>query len=493
MSPAAIQSEIPMRGATRAVAEAALRILVVIANYGTRNLPYLQVLLSEYRRMPFQIDMVVLSNVPKDFGPGIEVQVGLPNANPWSLPFAYKPLLARRSKDYDLFIYTEDDVLITERNIRAFLRATEVLPEDHVAGFIREEVSAEGRHYYSTIHGRFHWEPHSVMRLGQFTFARFTNDHSGCFMLTQRQLDRALASGRFLLGFRQGRYGYPETAATDPYTQCGFRKVIGISHLDEFCLPHLPNVYLGKLGLEKSLANREIARLMSLNPAGEITGPLFKTETGLENTWRWDKQHYEPAREDVLALVPPQTRTVLSVGCGSGETEERLVRKGIKVVGIPLDCVVAVTAMARGIETVAPDLGAARRQLAGRQFDCIIFADSLHRFEHPTAVLEVYAGLLAPTGTVVVSAPNFNYVAVIRDRLCGTLKLRAVKREGGFARYGFHVTTFAQLRRWLQAAGLTSIKWSPEVPARFRSFDRLTAGGLRGVLIEELVLAGSRP
>jgi SAM-dependent methyltransferase len=492
MSAAAIQSGASVGVNPQGAKATAMRILVVIANYGTKNLSYLQALLSEYRRMPFQIDLVVLSNEPKDLGPGIEVQVGLPTANPWSLPFAYKPLLARRSKDYDLFIYTEDDVLITERNIRAFLRATEVLPEDHIAGFLREEVSADGKHYYSTIHGRFHWEPRSVMRRGSFTFARFTNDHSGCFMLTRQQLGKALASGRFLLGFRQGRYGYPETAATDPYTQCGFRKVIGISHLQEFCLPHLPNAYLGKLGLEKNLAENEIARLMSLNPAGEITGPLFRTETGLENTWRWDKQHYEPVREDVLAMVAPKAGTVLSVGCGSGETEGRLAQKGIKVVGIPLDCVVAVTAQSRGIETVAPDLAEARRQLAGRQFDCIIFADSLHRFEQPVAVLKNYTELLAQNGSVVVSAPNFNYAGVIRDRLCGRLKLRAAGSVGNYARFGFHVTTFAGIRRWLRDAGLNPGGWYREIPARFRPLDRLVSGAFRRSLIEELVLVGTR-
>jgi SAM-dependent methyltransferase len=492
MNAAAIQSGTSVSGKTQVDTAVAMRILVVIANYGTKNLPHLQALLSEYRRMPFQIDIVVLSNEPKNLGPGIEVQVGLPTANPWSLPFAYKPLLARRSQDYDLFIYTEDDVLITERNIRAFLRATEILPEDHIAGFLREEVSTDGKHYYSTIHGRFHWEPRSVMRRGSFTFARFTNDHSGCFMLTRQQLGKALASGRFLLGFRQGRYGYPETAATDPYTQCGFKKVIGISHLQEFCLPHLPNAYLGKLGLEKSLAESEIARLMLLDRVGEIPGPLFKTETGLENTWRWDKQHYEPVREDVLAMVPPKVRTVLSVGCGSGETEERLVRRGVKVVGIPLDCIIAVTAASRGIETVASDLAEARRQLAGRQFDCIVFVDSLHRFEQPVAVLKDYAELLARTGSVVVSAPNFNYAGVIRDRLCGRLKLQTAGRGGNFARFGFHVTTYAGIRRWVRDAGLNLTGCYREIPNRFRPLGRLTAGALRRLFIEELVLVGTR-
>jgi 2-polyprenyl-3-methyl-5-hydroxy-6-metoxy-1,4-benzoquinol methylase len=476
-------------GDARQTGAEATRILVVIANYGTKNLKYLQVLLAEYRRMPFQVDIIILSNEPKQFGPDVEVRVGLPTKNPWSLPFAYKPLLAERSQDYDLFIYTEDDVLITERNIRAFLRATEVLPEDYIAGFIRYEVADAGKRYYSTVHGSYHWEVQSVIRRGEFTFAHFTNDHSGCLMVTKQQLGRALASGGFLRGFRRGRYGYPETAATDLYTQCGFKKVIGISHLEDFCLAHLPNVYVGKLGVGAEVVEGEIVHLMSLNGGGEILGPLFQTETRLPATC-WDKQFYEAPRLDVLAEVPGGGRTVLSVGCGWGATEQKLRERGVTVVGIPLDCVVAVSARARGIETVLPSLDAARQQMAGRRFDCIIFGDCLHRFKEPVAVLRDYLSLLEPRGCVVVSAPNFNYLRVLRDRLSGRVKLRRLSFEETFTRYGLHLTTLRRVKRWLRQSGLNPVEARREVPERYRWADRLSFGLARGMLVENLVVVG---
>ena len=139
--------------------------------------------------MSYQTDIVVLSNIPKELGPGIEVKVGLPSKNPWSLPFAHKKLFAERANDYDLFIYSEDDTLITENNIKAFLDVTRILPEHEIAGFLRYEFDTLGKKYYSTVHSHFHWIPGSVKRIGDYSFARFTNDHSACYLLTREAIE----------------------------------------------------------------------------------------------------------------------------------------------------------------------------------------------------------------------------------------------------------------------------------------------------------------
>src|SRR5580704_4490159 len=120
-----------------------MRILVAIASYGTRNDGYLSELVREYRSMPFDVDIVVLSNVSKEVAPGVEVVVvNLRGKDPWSLPFPHKKIFADRQSGYDLFIYSEDDVLISERNIKAFLKACSVLPEDEIPGFFRFERGA---------------------------------------------------------------------------------------------------------------------------------------------------------------------------------------------------------------------------------------------------------------------------------------------------------------------------------------------------------------
>src|SRR5689334_14618755 len=113
------------------------RLLVVIASYGTKNDQFLARVLAEYRAMRYHVDIVVLSNVQKDLGQDVEVRVGLPAKDPWSLPFGHKHIFASRRDAYDLYLYTEDDMLVTERNIEAFRRVGDLLPVDEVAGFFQ--------------------------------------------------------------------------------------------------------------------------------------------------------------------------------------------------------------------------------------------------------------------------------------------------------------------------------------------------------------------
>src|SRR5215472_3320091 len=176
-----------------------MKILVAIANYGVKNDGYLSRVLSEYRSMSYQTDIVVLTNFEKDFGKDVEVVTRLPNKNPFSLPFGHKRIFAERKDAYDLFIYTEDDILITQRNIEAFLRVTRILPRQELAGFFRWEQYPSGRKYYPDAHLFYRWMPDSVKVIGGHTFARFTNDHSGCYALTRSQLAQAIASGGFLV------------------------------------------------------------------------------------------------------------------------------------------------------------------------------------------------------------------------------------------------------------------------------------------------------
>jgi hypothetical protein len=70
----------------------ALRMLVVIARFGQKNIGLLKRVIDQYRRMPLKVDVVVVSNDHKELGADVRVVVGLPTKNPWSLPFAHKAI-----------------------------------------------------------------------------------------------------------------------------------------------------------------------------------------------------------------------------------------------------------------------------------------------------------------------------------------------------------------------------------------------------------------
>ncbi|MEW6681752.1 MAG: class I SAM-dependent methyltransferase [Nitrospirota bacterium] len=462
--------------------------LVAIANFGSKNAKYLERLLDEYRSMKrYEVSIAVLSNVPKELGSDVEVIVGLPAKDPWSLPFGHKTLFAKRIEEYDFFIYTEDDTLITERNIDAFIQVTRVLPDRYISGFIRYEISPEGKKFFTTFHDHFHWDPNSIVKIGEYIFAHYTNDHSACFILTRGQLRKAIESGGFLLPPRKGRYDMLVTAATDPYTQCGMKKLVCISHLNDFCLPHLPNAYIGRIGLEAKWADREIEALKVLSGTPTIRGPLFDTSTLLDDA-RWDKKYHEPRRDDILSLIPKGANRVLSVGCGCGSTEADLVMQGVEVIGIPLDCVIAVSAAAKGIKTVNPSFEAAREALRGMHYDCIVFQDVLQHVADPIATLRDFRPFLSENGSMIISVPNFNYPSLLRERELMRLRARGVSDGQCFNRYRLHFTTRSMLSLWLDRSGLVVTKSCSVVEPRYEVLGWVCLGLLNNWFSRNIVV-----
>ena len=469
-----------------------MKILVAIANYGTKNAKYLGKLLKEYRSMTkYKADIIVLSNSVKDFGADVEVIVGLPTQDPYSLPFGYKKILAERKDKYDIFIYSEDDTLLTEHHIDAFLRVTKILPDHFIAGFIRYEMSGDGRKHYPDFHGRFHWDPNSVLKIEDHIFAHHTNEHSACFVLTRRQLISAIDSGGFLLPPRKGRYNMLETAATDPYTQCGMEKLICISHLDDFSIHHLPNVYLDKIGIDSEIVDREIDKLKSICECSSICGPLLDTTT-LLNDDHWDKKYYEPGRKDICSLIPANITRVLSIGCGCGSTEFEIINQGIEVVGIPLDCIIAEEAAARGLKLVPSNFEAAMKRLRCEKFNCILFLDVLHHLPDPILVIKTFLNLLPQNDVLIISVPNFHYPSRRLKRLLGQVGYSKALCLPNFQEYKIHFTTKRMLSSWLENCGLEVISSNYYVGPRYEALNRITFGWLKSNLSENIVILARR-
>lgn len=471
--------------------EKRLRLLVAIASHGHSNDKYLDQLVREYRSMNYFVDIVVVSNIEKNVAPGVQVVVGVPDSHPWSLPFAHKAIFAKRLNEYDLFLYSEDDILITEKNINAFLRVLNVMPEECIAGFLRIEKGPADETYYPEVHHRFHWEPKSLLRYGIYTFAQFTNEHAACYLLTREQLRQAIESGGYLVPPHQGKYDLLCTAATDPYTQCGFRKVVCISHLGDFLVHHLPNKYLDRMGTSELEVRRQVEALLSLAEKDVTTGTLFQTEPPsmrLPFTTYYAKSYYEPARTDVLSLVNGNTRAVLSVGCGWGETEQWLVKKGMRVVGIPLDPVIAACARARGVEVIEGDFDSAQKLLATQHFDCLLLSNVLHLVRDPVKLLASFAPLLSADATIIALVPNLLSISAVRERF------RREHSLGIFADYdhvGAHLTSRRLVGKWFQTAGMRIEKLLNVLSPGARKSAKMTLGLMDPLLASEFVILAS--
>lgn len=451
------------------------RILVALASYGTSNDRYLERLIHEYRSMPFEIDIVVVSNLDKS-ALGVQCRVGIPNKNPWSLPFAHKKLFAERADKYDLFIYSEDDILITEENLRAFMDVTAALQPDEIAGFLRIEEGAKGEQSYPDIHENFHWDPTSVRSRGRYILAHFTNEHAACYVLTRAQLGMAIRSGGFMVDPHEEKYDLLCTAATDPYTQCGLKKFIPVSHIDNFTVHHLSNKYVGRVGITAAELKEQTDALIRIADSCKKPRPLLNTETRLPRGI-YSKDYYEPVSDDVISAIPLTARNVLSIGCGSGATEKTLVGRGLRVVAVPLDPVVSSGAAARGVEMIHGNIDEIEALTHGEKFDCILCLNVLHLAEDPAIALSRLKGCLHDNSTVIIQSPSMLSLRTIRQAFRDMHVLQPGK---GYASTGVHFSTARHVRNWCATAGM---KVDRAVRSRNRQETSLL-GRIRSALVD---------
>ncbi|MBY6155182.1 class I SAM-dependent methyltransferase [Vannielia litorea] len=478
-----------MRPATKAEGTGKMKILVAIANYGDTSGKFIHQLIDSYRSFSCEVDIVALSNVEKEVAEGVEIRVGLPTANPWSLPFSHRDLFVERQDDYDLFIYSEDDTLITEDHISAFLQAQEALPEGYIAGFVRHEIDQDKNLHYSTVHASYHWEPDSVLEAGGELYAHFTNEHSAAYVLTRAQLKACIASGGFLIPPHEGRYDMLCSAATDPYTRCGFRKVVCISRLLEFSLHHLPNKYVGKIGLPKSEIDLHLQKLEQIHHQSLPSASLLDGHARVEFTHRFDRSFFTPEVKSVLRAAPASPARVLSVGCDMGRTEASLASAGHSVKAIPLDPVIAESARLRGVEILDTDLSNPASSIKDASYDVVLMNLCLPYVRDPVDFLKRFRPALTESGNVIVLFWNWSCLAERKRLKAERNQFPEAANVGDFAKSNIHRTDPAIVRSWLKQAGFQVERTAYDTAGKAAKLSKLTLGmvdpwlGLTGAML----------
>ncbi|HST50035.1 methyltransferase domain-containing protein [Jatrophihabitans sp.] len=107
----------------------------------------------------------------------------------------------------------------------------------------------------------------------------------------------------------------------------------------------------------------------------------------------------------MLAALPPGR--VLDLGCSGGRLSERIRQLGHKVVGV--DGMEIPGVRDRVDDFVLGDLEDGIPEAAGGDFDVVIAADVIEHVRYPEKLLRQMVEVLAPTGQIVISTPNFGH------------------------------------------------------------------------------------
>ena len=450
------------------------RILVAIANHGTSNQHYLNVLLDTYREVPLDCKVFILSDTPKDFGPDIEVKVGAPSPNPWSLPFAHRQVFKEHLDEFDYFIYSEDDTLVSGRNIEAFIEAVRVLNEDEIAGFVRTETAPSGELSYSTLHSHFRWLPGSTRERGGQLWAKYSNEHAACFIATRNQVRRAFESGGFPMEAHEGRHDMLCAAATDIYVTCGMEQIVCVDQLEDFTLRHLPNKYLGNMGCSSEELNWQIEALNSIHEGKLSADELFEPETKLPRGL--GAKNFDAKPDKLLEkLIGGGKQRVLIWGGGNGVLESSIKSCGHDVTVVPFNAVMGACCTHRGLNTVNMcDVG---EDLNGK-FDCVVTVDCLHLCEDCETTMVTLGRCLTPGGKFLTRVPNINRAGIQK------LRFQDRRTYGRWDKGQIGATPFTRRRLAALAKkfGFQRIEIDSAIDPKWHSSDRFSLGLLRDYL-----------
>lgn len=178
--------------------------------------------------------------------------------------------------------------------------------------------------------------------------------------------------------------------------------------------------------------------------------------------------YFDRFNPDLLALIPPDAKVVLEIGCGAGKLAEMYRRQNPSVEwhGIERDGGARELAESRGITLVAGDLDAddlvysEPPRLYRKEVDCLVFGDILEHLRDPWFVLEKHCDWwLKPGGIVLASIPNVGHWSVIRDLMSGQFRYAD---EGLLDRTHLRFFTLDSIRDLFGQAGFPRI----EVTAR---------------------------
>jgi 2-polyprenyl-3-methyl-5-hydroxy-6-metoxy-1,4-benzoquinol methylase len=207
-----------------------------------------------------------------------------------------------------------------------------------------------------------------------------------------------------------------------------------------------------------------------------------------------DRGYFAGANEHLVALLPPEARRVLDVGCAAGALGEAIKesRPGILVDGLDRESAVLEEAAARLDRVRLVDLDGPLPE-SSETYDTIICGDVLEHLIDPWRVLRWLTAQLEDGGHVVASIPNLRYYKVLRDLV---LRGRFTYRDSGILD-ATHLRFFTlhEMESLFTKAGLEVIERKPRIGggnAIMRGLDWICFGRLEPFRTKQYTLLGRK-
>lgn len=228
------------------------KILICIPNYTSQNEIFLIRALHEFDTFEHEIiDIIIYTtyniNLPEFKKIHVKQKI-YDQSIKQGLVFQCRNDIYLQSKNYDYFLYVENDILITYNNFNSWKIESSKLPNNYTIGFLRYELNSCDMHFIDM--NKKYKTDINFLHINKSNYFTIYNKHQGCFILSKEQLTQLIHAKIFSFSPAQNQmYGILEMGATDVYLSNEFIKIIPYDNLINFCVHHMPNKYINLGGL----------------------------------------------------------------------------------------------------------------------------------------------------------------------------------------------------------------------------------------------------
>src|SRR6056297_2184101 len=179
-----------------------MNLLICIASYGRANLKFLEKELEEFSEWKkYNLDIIIDTTVELDFKK-YEEKLNISycmydDSIKMDLAFQHRKHMKDNIDKYDLYMYVENDTLVTEKNVDTWLKLSKDVPKDYVIGFSRYELKPndERKHLVPLNIPWLYPVKKKDIIINNKKYFEVYNPHQAVWILTNEQLHKAINSG----------------------------------------------------------------------------------------------------------------------------------------------------------------------------------------------------------------------------------------------------------------------------------------------------------
>jgi len=122
-----------------------------------------------------------------------------------------------------------------------------------------------------------------------------------------------------------------------------------------------------------------------------------------------DTEYYKKVRSEMLVFIPESAKTILEIGCGSGNFSAQLVKEGVETWGVEPFEESAKEAKQKLTKVLFGTLDETLKDLPDNYFDVIVMNDVIEHLLEPWDDIVNLKAKLKKEGVLVTSIPNVRY------------------------------------------------------------------------------------